>query len=90
MGRFSDLFTEADNKTLCPIRVFGAPPAVGITLGALWVFLHDPNGTHFIHVCTGVGGFLMTWSGAITGKSRLGGDATQNGGQNAASSSPSN
>ena len=70
------LFTEQDNETLCPVRLFGVAFAIlgsSVFLGlSIWTVIEQHNPLRYIAFGTGLASVWATVSGAIIFKAKFG------------------
>ncbi len=70
------LFTEKNREKYCPIRVGGFLVLGVLIYYAISGIVHK-TGDNFGDVCKGFAYYILAWSGAITGKSKFGADASK-------------
>ena len=70
------LFTEQDNETFCPVRLFGVAFAIlgsSVFLGlSIWTVIEQHNALRYIAFGTGLASVWATVSGAIIFKAKFG------------------
>ena len=70
------LFTEADNETWCPVRLFGVAFAIlgsSVFLGlSIWTVIEQHNALRYIAFGTGLASVWATVSAAIIFKAKFG------------------
>ena len=70
------LFTEADNETWCPVRLFGVAIAIlgsSVFLGlSIWTVIEQHNALRYIAFGTGLASVWATVSAAIIFKAKFG------------------